>query len=261
MVARPDLFDRLAQARRVTVVCAPAGSGKSSLLRSWIAEAGLDERAAWVTVVREEDPQRFWLSALRELRGTSAGSDAIEAITPNPDLNAEAIVDRLLAGLTAIDDPLWLVLDDLHELRSTEALRQLKLLLMRSPAELRFVLVTRRDLRLGLSRLLLDGDVTEVRAEDLRFSLEEARALFEAAGVLVADSALELLHERTEGWAAGLRMAALSLARHPDQELFAAEFSGSERSVAEYLLEEVLDQLPHEVRSLLLKLRPRCWSG
>lgn len=170
MVARPDLFDRLAEARRVTVLCAPAGSGKSSLLRSWVAEAGLEERAAWVTVEREEeDPQRFWLSVLRELRGTSAGSGAIEAITPNPDLNTEAIVERLLAGLTAIEDPLWLVLDDLHELRSSEGLRQLKLLLMRSPAELRFVLAARRDVPLGLPRLRLEGDVTEIRAEDLCF--------------------------------------------------------------------------------------------
>jgi LuxR family maltose regulon positive regulatory protein len=253
MVARPDLFDRLAEARRVTVVCAPAGSGKSSLLRCWIAEAGLGDSAAWVTVERGEDPQRLWLSVLRELRGTSGGAGAIEAVTPSPALNAEAIVDRLIADLTAIEEPLWLVLDDLHELRSIEGLRQLKLLLMRSPVEFRFVIATRRDLRLGLSRLRLDGEVTEVRAEDLRFSLDEARALFEAAGVPVAESALELLHERTEGWAAGLRMAALSLARHPDQDLFAAEFSGSERSVAEYLLDEVLDQLPDEVRSLLLR--------
>ena len=238
----------------MTVVCAPAGSGKTSLLRSWIAEAGLGESAAWVTVEREEeDPRRFWLSVLRELRGTSAGSGVIEAITPNPELNAEAIVERLLADLTEIEDPLWLMLDDLHELRSSEGLRLLKLLLMRSPAELRFVLATRRDLRLGLSRLRLEGDVTEIRAEDLRSSLDEARALFAASGVPVGDSALELLHERTEGWAAGLRMAALSLPGNPDHDGFAAEFSGSDRSVAEYLLDEVLDQLPDEVRSLLLR--------
>jgi LuxR family transcriptional regulator, maltose regulon positive regulatory protein len=238
----------------VTVACAPAGSGKSSLVRSWIDDAGLGESAAWVTVERaEDDPRRFWLSVLRGLRATSAGRDAIEAITPNPELNAEVIVERLLADLTTIGSSLWLVLDDLHELRSSEALRELKLLLMRSPAQLRFVLVTRRDLRLGLSRLRLEGDVTEIRADDLRFSLEDARALFKAGGVRVTDSTLELLHERTEGWAAGLRMAALSLAGHPDHDGFAAAFSGSERSVAEYLLDEVLDQFPDEVRSLLLR--------
>jgi ATP/maltotriose-dependent transcriptional regulator MalT len=141
------------------------------------------------------------------------------------------------APAAAIDEPLWLVIDDLHELRSSEALRQPKLLLMRSPAELRFVFLRRRDLRLGLPRLRLEGDLTEIRADDLCFSLDEARALFAAAGVPVADSALELLHERTEGWAAGLRMAALSLAGHPDPDGFAAQFSGSERSVAEYLLD------------------------
>src|SRR5207302_10280021 len=99
----------------------------------------------------------------------------------------------------------------------------------------------------------LEGELSEIRAGDLRFSLDETRALFNAAGVPVADSALVVLHERTEGWAAGLRMAVLSLARHPDHDRFAAEFSGSERSVAEYLLDEVLDQLPDEVRSLLLR--------
>ncbi len=238
----------------MTLVTAPAGSGKTSLVRSWIAESGLEASAAWVTVEgEEEDPERFWLSVLSGLRGTSAGSGAIRWITPSPELKAEAIVERLLADLTAIEAPLWLVLDDLHELRSSEGLRQLKLLLMRAPAELRFVLVTRRDLRLGLARLRLVGDMSEIRADDLRFSLDDARALFETAGVPVADSALELLHERTEGWAAGLRMAALSLARHPDHDRFAAEFSGSERSVAEYLLDEVLEQSPDEVRLLLLR--------
>ena len=238
----------------MTVVSAPAGSGKTSLLRAWIDQAALRQSAGWVTVEREEDDaQRFWLSVLRALRGTIAGSGAITEVNPNPSLNAEAIVERLLTGLTAIEDQLWLVLDDLHELRSNAGLRQLKLLLMRSPPELRFVLMTRRDMRLGLSRLRLEGDVTEIRGDDLRFSLDEARALFEGAEVPMTDSALELLHERTEGWAAGLRMAALSLARHPDRDRFAAEFSGSERSVAEYLLDEVLDRLPAKVRSLLLR--------
>ena len=253
-VARRELFDLLAEARRVTLVSAPAGSGKTSLLRAWIGDAGLDESAAWVAVERgEEDPKRFWLSVLVALRDTSAGSGAIEAVTPSPDLNAEAIVEGLLGDLAAIEDPLWLVLDDLHELRSGEGLRQLKLLLMRAPAQLRFVLVTRRDLRLGLPRLRIEGDVSEIRAEDLRFSLDEARALFASAGVAVSDSALDLLHERTEGWAAGLRMAALSLAGHPDHDRFAAGFSGSERSVAEYLIDEVLERFPDEVRSLLLR--------
>ena len=145
------------------------------------------------------------------------------------------------------------MVDDVHELGSAEALRQLELLLMRAPPELRFVLATRHDVRLGLHRLRLEGELTEIRADDLRFTLAEARALFEAAGVELPEPALALLHERTEGWAAGLRLAALSLAGHPDPERFAAEFSGSERTVAEYLLAEVLERQSEQVRRLLLR--------
>ena len=145
------------------------------------------------------------------------------------------------------------MIDDLHELRSAEALRQLELLVMRAPAGLRFVLATRHDLRLGLHRLRLAGELTEIRAADLRFTRQEARALFETAGIELSAPALELLYERTEGWAAGLRLAALSLAGHPDPDRFAAEFSGSERTVAEYLLAEVLDRQPQDIRRLLLR--------
>src|SRR5256884_5862005 len=124
---------------------------------------------------------------------------------------------------------------------------------MRGPPELRFVLATRHDVRPGLHRLRLEGEETEIRAANLRFTLDEARALFGAAGIGLPESALALLHARTEGWAAGLRLVALSLAGHPDPERFAAEFSGSERTVAEYLLAEVLERQSEEVRRLLLR--------
>ena len=143
------------------------------------------------------------------------------------------MAERLLADLSPIAERIWLVVDDLHELRSDEALRQLELLLMRAPVELRFVLVTRGELRLGVHRLRLEGELTEIRGADLRFSRDESRALFEAAGVELPDSALTVLAERTEGWAAGLRLAALSLAGHRDPDGFAAAFAGSERTVAE----------------------------
>ena len=145
------------------------------------------------------------------------------------------------------------MIDDLHQLRSAHALRQLELLVMRAPAQLRFVFASRRDPQLGLHRLRLDGELTEIRAADLRFTLEESRDLLEAAGVRLSGSALELLHQRTDGWAAGLRLAALSLAGHPDPERFAAGFSGSERTVADYLLAEVLERQPKQVRRLLVR--------
>jgi LuxR family transcriptional regulator, maltose regulon positive regulatory protein len=253
-VSRRGLFERLGTSARVTVVSAPPGSGKTVLLRSWIGEAGLGESAAWVSVgPGERDPQRFWLSVLGALRRTSAGSELVRAVTAAPDLDGWAIVERLLKDLAPLADLTWLVLDDVHELGSDEARRQLELLVMRAPDALRFVLATRHDLRLRLHRLRLEGELTEVRADDLRFSLSEARQLLSAAGVDLPGPALEMLHERTEGWAAGLRLAALSLAGHDDPERFAAEFSGSERTVAEYLLAEVLERQGEDVRRLLLQ--------
>ena len=254
VVSRPALWQRLGAAPRVTVVSAPPGSGKTVLLRSWIREAGLAERAAWVPVGRDErDPQRLWLSVLGALRQTIPGSTLVRMLTAAPDLDGWAITERLLTDLAPLEDRIWLVIDDLHELGADEARRQLELWLMRAPPQLRFVLATRHDVRLGLHRLRLEGELTEIREADLRFTVAEARELFDAAGVELPDSAVMILHERTEGWAAGLRLAALSLAGHPDPERFAAEFSGTERTVAEYLLAEVLERQPGEVRRLLLR--------
>jgi LuxR family transcriptional regulator, maltose regulon positive regulatory protein len=252
VVVRRELFERLNRAGRVTEVSGPAGSGKSVLLRSWIDEAGLAEHAAQVSVQDEDpDPQRFWTSVADALRGTTTGSALIRPLTATPDLDGWAAVERLLADLGSLRDRIWLVIDDVHALGSAETLRQLEVLVTRAPAGLRFVLASRHNLRLGLHRLRLEGELTEIPAASLRFSRDEARALFEAAGVRISESALAVLHERTEGWAAGLRLAALSLAGHPDPERFAAEFCGSERTVAEYLLAEVLERQDDDVRRLL----------
>jgi LuxR family maltose regulon positive regulatory protein len=253
VVPRPSLFGRLGSSARVTVVSAPAGSGKTVLLRSWIAEAGLAGRAAWVAAGREEhDPQRFWLSVFGALRQTGPGTGPVRAVSPAPDLDGWALAEGLLSDLAPLDERLWLVIDDVHEL-DPDALRQLQLVIMRAPPELRFVLTARHDVRLGLHRLRLEGGLAEIRAGDLKFTLAEAGELFAAAGVELDEPTLAALHERTEGWAAGLRLAALSLAGHPDPARFAAGFSGTDRTVAEYLLAEVLDRQPAAVRRLLLR--------
>ena len=253
VVARWGLFGRLGGPARVTVVSAPPGSGKTVLLRSWISQAGLAEHAGWVAAGRDErDPQRFWLSVVGALRRTTPGSELVQALTAAPDLDGWAITERLLADLAPLQDRIWLVIDDVHEL-GPDALAQLELLIMRVPPPLRFLLATRHDVRLGLHRLRLEGELAEIREPDLRFTVAEAAELFAAAGVQLSGPSVELLHERTEGWAAGLRLAALSLAGHPDPGRFAAEFSGSERTVAEYLVAEVLDRQSEAVRRLLLR--------
>jgi LuxR family maltose regulon positive regulatory protein len=253
VVARDGLFQRLTQAQRVVQVSAPAGSGKTVLLGSWIAESGLAGRVAWVSLPGDCDAQQFWISVVGALRDTAVGSGLVHGLTGAPDLDGWTVVERLLEDLASLGDRVWLVIDDLHELGSAEALRQLELLIIRASPALRFVLVTRHDLRLGLHRLRLAGELTEIRRDGLRFTLPEARALLDAAGVPLSDAGLAVLYNRTEGWAAGLRLAALSLAGHPDPERFAAEFGGSERTVAEYLLAEVLERQPEEARRLLLR--------
>jgi LuxR family transcriptional regulator, maltose regulon positive regulatory protein len=254
LVPRPGLFEVLGRAERVVHVSAPAGSGKTFLLRSWIAAEGLGDRAAWVSVgPADRDAQAFWLSVLDSLRSTRVGSGRVRELTAAPDLDDATVVRRLLEDVGSLDERLWLVIDDLHELQAENAIRQVEVLLASAPPQLRFVLLTRSDLRLGLHRLRVEGELTEIRGEDLRFSLGDSRALFEAAGVRLSDGALGSLVARTEGWAAGLRLAALSLASDPDPERLAASFSGRERAVAEYLLAEVLERQPREVSRLLLR--------
>ncbi len=254
IVSRTTLFEQLGRAGRITEVSAPAGSGKTTLLRSWGSEPGRAEHTAYVSAQGHgRDPQQFWLLVIDALRGTAAGSALVRPLTAAPDLDGWMVVQHLLADLGPLRDRTWLMIDDLHELADTDVLPQLQLLLRQAPETLRLILATRHDSSPGLHRLRLDGELTEIRAASLRFTLEESRALFEAAGTSVSERTLVLLQQRTEGWAAGLRLAALSLAGHPDPDRFADEFSGSERTVAEYLLAEVLEQQPEPVRQLLLR--------
>jgi LuxR family maltose regulon positive regulatory protein len=248
------LFERVGGAARVTQVVAPAGSGKTVLLRSWIGQAGLAEHSAWVAVKdKEMDPQRFWLAVADALRGTAGASALVRPLAAAPDVDGWMILERLLEDLAPLASPVWLVIDDAHELVWDDAMCQLEVLLERTAPALRLVLASRRDLPLTLHRLRLEGRLSEIRAADLAFTVEEARTLLEAADVRLSEVALAQLHARAEGWAAGLRLAAMSLAGHPDPERFAAEFSGSERTVADYLLAEVLERQPDEVQRLLLR--------
>src|SRR5271165_184004 len=251
-VARPRLFEALSSGH-VIYVSAPAGYGKSVLLRSWLCHARLDQSAAWLSVGRREsDPQRFWIAVVDSLRATRVGSKLIRAVTGSPDVDGWTIVERLLDDVASLKEPLFLVIDDLDQLEPSDAFQQLRLLLAQAPDPLRVVLLTRRDLRVGQQRLRVEGALSEIRAHELRFTANEARALFELAGLEIPDSTLESLMEQTEGWVAGLRLAALSLVGHDDPERFASEFSGRDRTVAEYLMTEVLDRQSEEVTRLLL---------
>ena len=238
----------------MTVISAPPGSGKTSLLRAWAGRPGQPRRLAFVQVQRgQQDAQQFWLAVLDAIRHASATAGRAEPPAAAPDFNAPAMVGRVLSELADSHGGVTLVIDDLHELRSAEAPAQLTRLLTNLPPNVHAILTTRHDVPLRLHQLRLAGELAEIRAAGLRFSERETRELLDASGIALSDSGAALLHQRTEGWAAGLRLAALSLVGHPDPERFVAEFSGSDRTVAEYLIAEMLDRQPADVQDLLLR--------
>jgi LuxR family maltose regulon positive regulatory protein len=238
----------------VTIISAPAGSGKTCLLRAWADRPGQPHQFAVMQVQRDQhDAQQFWLALLDAVRQACAPTGRAEPPAATPDFNAPAMVDRVLSELADARGDITLVIDDLHELKSPEALSQLTRLLMNLPPQVHTMLTTRHDLRLRLHQLRLAGELADIRAADLRFSERETRELLDASGIALSDAGAALLHQRTEGWAAGLRLAALSLADHPDPERFVAEFSGSDRTVAEYLIAEMLERQPADVQDLLLR--------
>jgi LuxR family maltose regulon positive regulatory protein len=256
LIQRGELLASLDRATtaRVTLVSAPAGSGKTSLLRAWADGAGQSYRLAVVQVRRDQqDAQQFWLAVLSAIRRAPGTTGEGEELAATPDFNEAAISERVLSELAAHPDRTFLVIDDLHELTSPEALMQLTRLLEKLPQHVHAILATRRDLPLRLHKLRLTGELAEIRAADLRFTELETRQFLEASGIALSEAGVARLHQRAEGWAAGLRLAAMSLASSPDPERFVAEFSGSSRTVAEYLLAEMLERQSPEVQQLLLR--------
>jgi len=246
-------FGRATEAK-VTLISAAAGSGKTSLLRAWAGGPGRHHRLATVQVRRDQqDAQQFWLAVLSAIRQASGPAGKGEQLAATPDFNEAAIADRILSELAGHHESTFLIIDDLHELAVPEALTQLTRLLERLPRNVHAILATRRDLPLRLHKLRLAGKLAEIRAADLRFTQRETREFLEASGIVLSEAGAAKLHERTEGWAAGLWLAAISLISSPDPERFVAEFSGSSRTVAEYLLAEMLDCQPAEVQQLLLR--------
>jgi LuxR family transcriptional regulator, maltose regulon positive regulatory protein len=256
LIDRGDLVAALDRAatRKVTIISAPAGSGKTSLLRAWAGRPGQPRQLAALQVQRDQqDAQQFWLALLDAVRHVTGANSGTGLPAATPYFNAPAMVDRVLSELADARCSITLVIDDLHELTSPEALAQLTRLLTDLPLHVHAILTTRHDVRLRLHQLRLAGELAEIRAADLRFSECETRELLDASGVALSAAGAALLHQRTEGWAAGLRLAAISLAGHPDPERFVAEFSGSDRTVAEYLLAEMLERQPPDVQDLLLR--------
>src|ERR1700716_3931862 len=239
--------------RKVTVISAPPGSGKTSLLRAWSDRASKDRLVAFVTVPRDQqDAQQFWLAVLDATRQTDPIADSQRQVAP-PAFAGEVMVDTVVSELAKVSGGIVLVIDDLHELSAADAPSQLEHLLSVLPKSACVVLSSRRDPPIRLHQLRLADEVAELRASDLRFTASETRELLAASAISLSDSGAAALYEHTEGWAAGLRLAVISLSGHPEPDRFVDEFSGTDRAIGEYLMAEMLERQPIEVQSMLLR--------
>jgi LuxR family transcriptional regulator, maltose regulon positive regulatory protein len=259
LVSRPRLAQALSEgsAGALIVVAAPAGSGKTVLLADWIRREG--KPAAWLSLdPADNDPARFWRHAAAALERVRPGIAArlVPMLGPPAPRDLTGLVAALVNELATQpgEDEIVMVLDDYHLISSEPVHRTLAFLLEHRPPGLCLAMATRADPPLPLARLRARGELTEVRAAQLRFTAGEAAVLLRhATDTGLPPAVVAALTKRTEGWAAGLHLAALSLRGHPDAASFAAAFSGSHRYVLDYLAEEVLDQQPGHVRAFLLE--------
>jgi LuxR family maltose regulon positive regulatory protein len=257
-VARPRLVDKLVTAlsSKVTLLSAPAGYGKSTLLGDWRASTdGGAVRLAWMSVDEaDNDPVRFWAHVAAALQRASVGlgeamSDGLLRPTPSP---IRPLLEELLNELAALDELLVVVLDDLHAVATPQIFESLAFLVAHLPPSVRLVIASRTDPPLPLAALRARGELSELRARDLRFTREEARGLLTRHGIVLDGGSLDVLEVRTEGWAAGIHLAALTLADLDDGAGFVRSFAGDDRAVVDFLIEEVLSHQPDEVTEFLL---------
>jgi LuxR family transcriptional regulator, maltose regulon positive regulatory protein len=257
LVFRRRLLDRLAAipSHAVTLVAAPPGFGKTTLLVEWEAEASARLEVAWVSLEPgDADPSRFWTSVVAALQTQrpGLGAAALAHLRGAQAVAIEAFLDELLRELDALSDPLVLVLDDYHTIHSPAVHAGLGYLLERLPAALHLVIGSRSDPPLPLARLRANDRLLEVRVADLRFSNDEAAEFLRAVmGLELSDEQVATLGARTEGWAAGLQLAGLTLRERSDASAAIASFTGSHRFVIDYLVEEVLARLPDALRTFL----------
>ena len=259
-VQRPGLLRELAStvSAKLVLVDAPAGFGKTTLVAQWRSSELEHRRFAWLSLdVGDDDPGRLWWHVVSALERACPELDAQDLRrvlrTQAPDI-ADALIPKLANWLGDLQEPVVLVLDDFHVIREPECHEQVASLLLHLPPAVLLVLITRADPRLPLARLRTIGEMVEVRMPELRFTPSQAAALVrDVSGAELTDADLADLVERTEGWPAGLYLAALSLRGHPAPGDFVRQFTGNNRFVVDFLAEEVLTRLPAEIRRFLAR--------
>jgi len=260
LVSRPRLIERMHQgiARKLTLVSAPAGFGKTTLLAEWLAASPAGERAAgWVSLDQSDnDPAFFWayfITALQKVR-SEVGESALSLLhSPQPP-PIESVLTTLINDINAIEQEFALILDDYHVIDAQPVHNAIAFLLDHLPPQMHLIIASRSDPPLPLARLRARGESTELRAADLRFTYDEAAAfLNQVMGLDLSATDVAALETRTEGWITGLQLAALSMQARDDVAGFITAFTGNDRYIVDYLVEEVLQRQPERVRSFLLQ--------
>jgi LuxR family maltose regulon positive regulatory protein len=254
-VAREELYGDLDAGADadLSLVCAPAGYGKTLLLADWSRRSTAVD-TAWVGVDRDDnDPIRLWASIVAAIGGCPSVPPESRLRSPRawrPGALPEFVAE-FVDALQALPQPIRLILDDVHELVDPEALHSVRILTRIKPGTVQLVLSSRLDPPLSLPRLRLGGRLRELRAAQLSFTRRQAAALMAKSGLHLTQQQVEVLHRRTGGWAAGLRLAALGMGRSADRDTFLTQFSGEDRSVADYLVGEILSGLPENLQEFL----------
>ena len=259
LVLRPRLIERLNKglfsSRKLSLISAPAGFGKTTLVSEWISRS--EKPVAWLSLdERDNDPTRFisYLVAALQTIKVEMGDGILLALQSHQPPATESILTILLNEIITFQDDFILVMDDYHVIDSKPVDDALSFLIEHQPPNMRLVIATREDPNLPLARLRARGQLIELRAADLRFtSKEAAEFLNQMMGLNLTDEDIAALDKRTEGWIAGLQMAALSMHGREDIAGFIQAFTGSHRFVLDYLVEEVLDRQPEQIRSFLLQ--------
>ncbi len=257
VVLRPRLIERLNQFlhRKLTLISAPAGFGKTTLVSEWVSSCG--RPVAWLSLDEaDSDPVRFisyLISALQTIK-TGIGGGLLPALESPQPPQSEAIITTLLNEISVIPEHFILILDDYHLVDSKSVDQSLAFLVERQPPQMHLVITTREDPSLPLARMRVRGHLSELRATDLRFTLAEAaKFLNQYMGLNLSTENIAALEDRTEGWIAGLQLAALSMQGDKDTASFVKSFTGSHHFVLDYLLEEVLHKQNAGVQSFLLR--------
>ena len=254
-ITRPRIDKLMENGARgtLTSVTGPPGAGKTMAIASWAAARSIPYTPAWITLDDYDNrPRVFWSYVAAALRNAGI---VVPRIQPGPGRDAidHTFLLRLASVLAGQDPPVVMVLDDLHLLTRPAILDGLAYLLRNARPGLHLVVAARSDPLLPLQRYRLTGELAEIRADDLAFSVEESGSLLAHHGIRLPAAALECLTERTEGWAAGLRLAALSMHGRSDPGRFVTELDVEDNGITGYLVDEVLSNQPESVRDMLLR--------